>query len=98
MLEKVFDLGEGEVAAEFNHDHSIAYILRVQKHLESPEELRQNYLAELASGYWRGGPTIERNESQNAFLSLLIGLMQDAGLNAESWKRAPDQVNQEDGG
>lgn len=43
FMETVFSLEPGKLGAVLNHDHSIAYVVRVQ-HMEPLSQLRQNFL------------------------------------------------------
>jgi hypothetical protein len=87
FMKKVFELGDGKVAAVLNHDHSIAYIVRVQQHLEDREALRQDFLQEMANG-WPGAVTMARGHMQMAQSALFQGITSEAGID---WKRTPDE-------
>lgn len=86
FLDEVFKLDEGEVGAVLNHDKSIAYITRIQRHLESDEELRQAFLSE--GDRWFGLQTMTQARMQSAAASLVSDLL---GKSELEWKRNPDQ-------
>ncbi len=91
FMEAVFGLGDGQVGAVLNNDHSVAYIVRVVEHQESRETLRQAFLAEM--GRWPGVDTMNRHHAQQATSALWDGLYQDAGVD---WVREPDQIRGRD--
>ena len=85
FLDAVFELEGADVTAVLNNDESIAYIVRIVRHTDSTEQLRQEFLRE--GGIWYGQPTMDqarRAEIGAAFVSDLIG---EDGLD---WKREPD--------
>ena len=63
FMEKVFNLKEGEVAAAPNHDRSIAYVVRIAEHQNTPAELRQAFLSEADS--WYGIVAMSRGRTQS---------------------------------
>ena len=88
FMQAVSQLEEGNVGAALNHDHSIAYIVRVQQHLEDREALRRDFLEEMSNG-WIGANTMARRHGQIAGTYLLNGLTEGADVD---WKRPPDQT------
>ncbi|MEX2168061.1 MAG: hypothetical protein WD851_02015 [Pirellulales bacterium] len=88
FMRAVFQLEEGNVGAVLNHDHSIAYIVRVQQHLDDRDTLRRDFLEEMSNG-WIGANTMARRHGQIAGTFLLNGLTEDADVD---WKRTPDQT------
>jgi hypothetical protein len=92
FLRRVFELNEGEVAAVLNHDHSIAYVIRLVEHQNSPDELRSAYLAEANT--WPGLRLMIDSHARIAAASLVNDIVKDAGLE---WKRPSDQVEQDEG-
>lgn len=92
FMKTVFDLKEGEVGAVLNNDHSIAYVVRVQEHLENRETLQQQFLADMSSGRWFAGGTMQRAHVQAAIRTLISGLFQELDVD---WKRLPDTSRSE---
>jgi hypothetical protein len=58
FMEAVYQLDEGRAAAVLNHDHSIAYVVRLLEHVASEDKLREDYLAD--TNYWPGWPGFRR--------------------------------------
>ncbi|CAN0380890.1 unnamed protein product, partial [Ectocarpus sp. 4 AP-2014] len=56
LLQGVFDIGEGEVGAVLNHDHSIAYLLRIAQRIGSEDELRREFLRD--GDRWMGAQVL----------------------------------------
>jgi hypothetical protein len=92
FMETVFGLEEGKVGAVLNHDHSIAYIVRVQQHLDDRETLQRDFLQAMADG-WFGGNTMALGHLQLARAALYTGLLSEAGVQ---WKRPADQRDVEE--
>jgi hypothetical protein len=86
LLEKVFSLGEGEVGAALNHDHSIAYVLKVAEHQDTPAELRQTFLSE--ADQWYGAPAWARAHSGQVVSDVMTDMYSAAGID---WDRKADQ-------
>jgi hypothetical protein len=91
FLQRVFELKEGEVAAVLNHDHSMAYVIRLIEHEHSPEELRSTYLAEANT--WPGLRMMIGSHARVAAASLVNDIVKDAGLE---WQRPYDQIEPEE--
>jgi hypothetical protein len=89
FLQKSFELKDGEVGAALNHDHSIAYVIRVVEHQDSPEELQSAFLSE--ANMWQGLQLKLYQHRQQGESSLVA----DVGPNVK-WERTPDQVEEED--
>lgn len=83
FMEAVFD--NEKAAAALNHDHTIAYVVRVKSHSETAEELQKGYLE--SGGRWLGQPVMDAERGKAlgaAFASQLVG---EEGLD---WRRTPD--------
>jgi len=93
FLRRVFELKPGQVGAVQNHDRSIAYVVRLVEHLDSPEELRAAYLSEANS--WPGIRLMTTSHAQLAARLLVEDLVAGTGLK---WERPPDQVETEEEG
>jgi hypothetical protein len=91
FMEKVFQLKDGEVTAVMNHDHSIAYVVRLVEHELSPEELRTAYLAEAAT--WPGMQIMTSDRYQRSLQMLGAEILERTGLK---WKRSPDPLVQDE--
>jgi hypothetical protein len=90
LLKKVFELKDGEVGAALNHDQTIAYVIRVVEHQETPENLRNAYLSEAS--YWDGMGAMTSQHFNRSFNSILADV---AGGEGVDWKRDPDKVREE---
>ena len=86
LLQKVFTLGDGDVGAALNHDHSIAYVLRIAEHQDTPAELRQTFLSE--ADQWYGAPAWARAHSGQIVASMVDDLYKSAGI---VWDRKADE-------
>jgi hypothetical protein len=91
FMDKVFSLKDGEVGAVLNHDHSIAYVVRVAEHLLSPEAMRDAYLTE--AGNWPGIALMINDHARITSSLLAADLTTSRNLD---WKRTPDQVQEAD--
>jgi hypothetical protein len=91
FMEKVFSLNEGEVGAILNHDHSIAYVVRVAEHQFPRDELRNAYLGEANN--WPGIGIMMNDHMQLATQLLASDIFQSRGLK---WERDPDQPEQDE--
>ena len=87
FMEKVFNLKEGEVGAAPNHDHSIAYVVRIAEHQNTPAELPQAFLSEADT--WYGVPAMARGRAQSAVRVVLADMLESAGVK---WERDADQI------
>jgi hypothetical protein len=90
FMDKVFSLKDGEVGAVLNHDHSLAYVVRVAEHLLSPDALHDAYLTE--AGNWPGIALMINDHARITSGLLAADLTTSRNLN---WKRTPDQREQE---
>ncbi|HEX2476848.1 MAG TPA: hypothetical protein VHK01_18990, partial [Lacipirellulaceae bacterium] len=90
FMDKVFQLKPGEVAAVMNHDHSIAYVVRLVEHQYSPDELHNNYLAE--AGIWPGMQIMAADRFQRLHRNLAAELVG----SSLKWERTPDQLLDEE--
>jgi hypothetical protein len=81
LLQKVFSLGEGEVGAALNYDHSIAYVLRIAEHQDTPAELRQTFLSE--ADQWYGLPAWARAHNGQLVAEVLENINKSAGLELD---------------
>jgi hypothetical protein len=86
LLLKVFSLGDGDVGASLNHNRTIAYVLRIAEHQDTPAELRQNFLSE--ADQWYGAPTWARSHSSQLVADLMDDINKSAGVD---WNRKPDE-------
>jgi hypothetical protein len=86
FMDEVFGLKQGEVGAVLNHDHSIAYVVRVVEHQFSPDELRTAYLGEANN--WPGINIMTSDHMQLATQLLAADIFQSRGLK---WERPADQ-------
>jgi hypothetical protein len=93
FMRRVFEMKPGQVAAVQNHDRSIAYVVRLVEHLDSPEELRAAYLSEANS--WPGMRLMTTSHAQLAARLLVEDLVAGTGLK---WERPPDQIEGEEEG
>jgi hypothetical protein len=87
LLEGVFDLKDGEVGAELNHDRSIAYVLRIAERIGSEDELRREFLRD--GDRWLGSEALVRSRAQSKVMALVGNLLEESGLE---WERTPDQL------
>ncbi len=85
FMEKVFNLKEGEVAAAPNHDRSIAYVVRIARHENTPAELRQAFLSEADS--WYGIYAMSRGRTQNLVRQVIAATLKSSGV---VWDRPAD--------
>ncbi len=85
FMEQIFNLKDGEVAAAPNHNKSIAYVVRIAEHQNSPEELQQAFLAEADN--WYGVEAMARGRFQTAFRVVLADMLESVGV---VWERDPD--------
>jgi hypothetical protein len=47
FIDKVFEAAPGDVVAIKNYDGSQVYVVRIKSHLQTPEQLRESFLAEI---------------------------------------------------
>lgn len=87
LLEGVFDIGEGEVGAELNHDHSIAYLLRIAQRIGSEDELRREFLRD--GDRWMGAQVLMQSRVSQKVRALTGNLLEESSLQ---WERTPDQL------
>lgn len=87
LMQGVFDLDAGGVGAELNHDHSIAYLLRIAQKIGTEDELRREFLRD--GNRYLGGQSLNQARAQNKLFALLGNLLDESGLE---WERTPDQV------
>jgi hypothetical protein len=92
FMDKVFQLKPGEVTAVLNHDHSIAYVVRLVEHQYPPEELHTAYLAE--AGIWPGMQIMATDRFQRLQRNLAAELVG----SSLKWERTPDQIVQDEEG
>jgi hypothetical protein len=87
FMHTVFELDDNQVGAVLNHNHSIAYVVRIVEHQDTPEGLRKAFLAE--ADQWYGLPTMFQIRAQTAKAALGKSLREAANVH---WERLPDQV------
>jgi hypothetical protein len=86
LLRKIFTLGDGGVGAEMNNDHTIAYVLRISEHQDTPAELKQAFLAE--ADRWYGLPAWARDHHGRLMQDLESSLLESEDVQ---WKRPADE-------
>lgn len=91
FIRKIFELKDGQVMAMLNHDHTIAYVVRLVEHQMPVNELRTAYLGEANS--WPGIDNMSRGHMQELWGSLQNDIV--AGSNLK-WERDPDKIEQSD--
>lgn len=89
LLKNAFELGTEEVGAALNHDHSIAYLMRVASHLESDDALRARFIQEGET--WYGLPAMMRARIGRAAKELYKTLGEESDVQ---WVREVDRVDQ----
>lgn len=87
LLEAAFDIEPGQVVAQLNHDHSIAYLLRVAQRIGTEDELRRNFVRD--GDRWVGAGPLMQARAQSKIAALLDDLLSGSGLE---WFREPDAV------
>jgi hypothetical protein len=87
FMREAFALHGSEVGAVLNHDHTIAYVLRVVEHQNTEAELREAYLSE--ADQWFGLAVMSQGHMQQAARTLIGNLLTSAHLK---WERTPDQI------
>lgn len=87
FMKKVFELKDGQVAGVLNHDHTIAYVVRVVEHQPPLTELHTAYLQD--AGSWPGAYIMSRAHAQEVASSLVEDLTKSANLK---WNRDKDKV------
>jgi hypothetical protein len=86
VMQTIFDLNEEEVKAVLNHDHSIAYVVRIAEHEQSPAELQMAYLSEATR--WYGLRAMDSSHARIASRAVYDDLLATHGVE---WIREPDQ-------
>ena len=86
FMKEVFKLKDGEVGAVLNHDHTIAYVVRMVEHQPSADELRTAYLAEANN--WPGLDVKVQEHALEVAGNLRKDITDGSGL---TWVRAADQ-------
>lgn len=87
LLETAVGLEAGEVAAELNHDHSIAYLLRVAQKMGTDAELRREFLRDGEN--WLGAASLNRARSRSKISAVVSDLLAESELE---WERTPDRL------
>lgn len=90
FMKYVFSLDEGKPGAVLNHDHSIAYVVRVAEHEQSPETLRASYLAEANN--WPGFGSMIGEHVRDATRQMITDMTEPLNLK---WERPADAVDEE---
>lgn len=91
FMKKVFSLKNGDVGVVLNHDHTIAYVVRLVEHQMPVNELRTAYLGEVNT--WPGIVNMTRGHMQDAWNTLQDDAV--AGANVK-WERDADKIEQAD--
>jgi hypothetical protein len=86
FMDEVFSLKDGEVGAVLNHDHSIAYVVRVAERMMATDALRDAYLSE--AGNWPGISLMVNDHARIASNLLAADMITTRKLK---WERPPDQ-------
>ncbi|QDV77846.1 hypothetical protein [Botrimarina mediterranea] len=87
LLQGVFELKPGQVGAELNHDHSLAYVLRIAERIGSEEELRREFLRD--GDRWLGAEALNTQRARTKVMALVGNLLEESGLE---WERTPDEL------
>lgn len=85
FMEKVFSLERGEVAAVWNHDKSVAYVVRLDQHQLSQDALQNLFLQEANRSQVLQKTAMYRQ--QQLYQSLVADLIADANVE---WVIPPD--------
>ncbi len=91
FMKKVFSLKDGEVGVVMNHDHTIAYVVRLVEHQMPVNELRTAYLGEVNT--WPGIINMTRGHMQDAWNTLQDDVVAGAKVK---WERDADKIEQGD--
>jgi hypothetical protein len=91
FMKKVFSLDEGRAAAVLNHDHSIAYLVRLVEHQNSQDKLHEMFLVE--ADRWPGLNAMNSQHAQYAALALREAMYQNVGFERD---RPLDQIEPAD--
>jgi len=92
FMREVFDLKGSDVGAVLNHDHTIAYVLRVVEHAESEDQLRQAFLSE--ANEWYGLQAMTQSHIQRAAQILINDFLQN--VYHVDWKRKADEPDKDE--
>jgi len=90
FMEVVFNLKDGAVGAAPNHNKSVAYVVKIADHQNTPAELQQAFLGEDFA--WYGVPAMSRGHYETALRVLVSDMMKSAHVE---WERDPDQLIQQ---
>ncbi|MEX2315773.1 MAG: hypothetical protein WD669_01385 [Pirellulales bacterium] len=93
FMNKVFDLDDRQAAAVLNHDHSIAYVVRIVEHSNTEDKLREMYLGE--ADRWPGASTMIGQHAQAANQALVQSVLKAAGLERDRPLDPPDRGDAE---
>lgn len=85
FMQKVFELGDKQVAAVPNHDRSTVYVVRVAEHQFTPDQLHTSYLSEADN--WPGLQIMTRAHAREAITAVMSDIMKSAGIE---WQRPRD--------
>jgi len=91
FMKTAFDLEAGKLGTALNHDKSIAYVIRVVQHMETPQELRSAFTGEGQLMHRLYG--FEQAYRQQIGAALIRELLGKSDLD---WKREPDQLRRDD--
>jgi hypothetical protein len=78
LLQAVFDLEPGGVTSALNHDHSVAYLIRLAERVQPEEKLHEMYLVEADT--WPGFPIARAQRRQLAYQRFGESLWANAGV------------------
>lgn len=91
FMRTVFELDEGPAAAVLNHDHSIAYVVRLVEHQYSVDQLREDFLGEAS--FWPGRRPMDSFHAQQAAAAVVTAALERAQID---WVRDPDPIDREE--
>ncbi len=89
FMKEVFQLKDGQVGVALNHDHTIAYVIRLVEHQPPLNDLRSEYLAEANT--WPGLGTMIQGHAQEVASSLVADITKNSNLK---WQRDKDMEKQ----
>jgi hypothetical protein len=90
FMQRVFTLKDGQVDALLNHDHSIAYVVRIVEHQPAAADLRSMFVAEANS--WSRPSSLNQSHMQE----LVDQMREDVlGRSNLTWDREPDKLTKD---
>ncbi len=89
FMKQVFQLKDGQVTAVLNHDHTVAYVVRLVEHQPPMNELHTEYLSEANT--WPGLNNMMRDRMQELWTTVQNDILASAHVD---WKRKADETEQ----